>query len=43
MVAKYTPKESKNTFAENFDHPNGVYICNITLDNDTVVSEKLIH
>ena len=39
----YSLTEIKKQFSDAFNYPNGIYIAKITLDNDVVVTKKLIH
>ena len=43
LIRTYSLTESTNRFTDDFNYPNGVYIAKITLDNDRVVSKKLVH
>lgn len=43
LINTYSLTEFKNQFVSPFNYANGVYIAKITLDNDMVVSKKLIH
>ena len=43
LINTYSPKEFKNQFSSAFNYANGVYIAKITLDNDVLVTKKLIH
>ncbi|MES2409978.1 MAG: T9SS type A sorting domain-containing protein, partial [Bacteroidota bacterium] len=43
LINKYSLTEFKKQFSDAFNYPNGVYIAKITLDNDVVVTKKLIH
>ena len=43
LINSYSPTQIENQFSDAFNYPNGVYIAKITLDNDVVVTKKLIH
>ena len=43
LITTYTLNDYKNQFTSPFNYANGVYIAKITLDNDMVVSKKLMH
>jgi hypothetical protein len=43
LINTYLLNEYKNQFTSPFNYANGVYIAKITLENNMVVSKKLIH
>ena len=43
LINTYSLTEVKKQFSDAFNYPNGIYIAKITLDNDVVVTKKLIH
>ncbi|QBZ97668.1 GEVED domain-containing protein [Flavobacterium sangjuense] len=43
LINNYSLTEYKKQFSDAFNYPNGIYIAKITLDNDMVVTKKIIH
>jgi hypothetical protein len=43
LINSYSLTESKKQFSDAFNYPNGIYIAKIRLDNDAVVTKKLIN
>ncbi|MEO5776278.1 MAG: PKD-like domain-containing protein [Flavobacterium sp.] len=43
LINNYSLTEFKKQFTDAFNYPNGIYIAKITLDNDVVITKKLIH
>ncbi len=43
LINRYNLANATKELTDNFNYPNGIYIAEITLENDIVVKRKLIH
>ncbi|MBP6558354.1 MAG: T9SS type A sorting domain-containing protein, partial [Flavobacterium sp.] len=43
LINRYNLANATKQLSDNFNYPNGIYIAEITLENDMVVKKKLIH
>jgi hypothetical protein len=43
LINRYNLANASKQLSDNFNYPNGIYIAEITLENDIVVKKKLIH
>jgi hypothetical protein len=43
LINTYSLNNTTKQFTDNFNYPNGVYIAEITLENNLIVKKKLIH
>lgn len=43
LINSYNLANASKQLSDNFNYPNGIYIAEITLENDIVVKKKLIH